>query len=181
MLKASLLLLSSLLLALPVVTVEVQAAPGDRESDRLPYQYIYLADFSRMRHEAERGDVNALFQLGLMHYDPPENSGIGQSYRRAFLLFFEAGLRGHGTAQHNVGAMYWNGDYVAQDLVEGYAWFKLAALGGDAAGQRKVKRHAEELSAEQLEAAKKRLPVLQAMLNKAKAKRQFEPRDYGIR
>lgn len=172
-LLASLLTLPS---ALPVM-----AAPGDRESDALPYQYIYLTDFARLRHEAQRGNPAAQFQLGLMHYDPPDNSGIGQSYRRAFMLFFEAGLRGHTTAQHNVGAMYWNGDHVSQDLVEGYAWFQLAALAGDPAGQRKLKRHVADLSAEQLKAAKARVPQLQAMLEQAKKRRVFDPRDYGIR
>lgn len=174
-------LLLATVMSLPVWAPVAQAGPGDRETDALPHQYIYLADFSRLRHEAEKGSAPALFQLGLMHYDPPENSGIGQSYRRAFLLFFEAALRGHHTAQHNVGAMYWNGDYVSQDLVEGYAWFTVAALAGDATGQRKLKRHAADLSAEQLELVKKRVPVLQALLARAEARRAYEPREYGIR
>lgn len=172
-LLASMLALPS---ALPVI-----AAPAARENDSLPYQYIYLADFARLRHDAQKGNPEALFQLGLMHYDPPENSGIGQSYRRAFVLFFEAGLRGHTTAQHNVGAMYWNGDYISQDLIEGYAWFQISALAGDAAGQRKLKRHAADLSAEQLKAVKTRVAQLQVMLEQAMTRRAFEPRDYGIR
>ena len=167
--------------ALSLTAPVVFAGPGDRQSDGLPYQYIYLADFAKLRHEAEKGNPEALFQLGVMHYDPPESSGVSQSYRRAFVLFYEAALRGHGTAQHNVGAMYWNGDYVAQNPVEGYAWFKIAALAGDAAGVRKVKRHAVDLSEAQLKAVTERLPVLQAILAKAKAKRSYDPRDYGIR
>lgn len=172
-----------LLIGMSVTGVAVPAAArdSDQASDALPYQYIYLADFSRLRHQAEKGNPEAQFQLGLLHYDPPTGSGIGQSYRRAFLLFFESALRGHSTAQHNVGAMYWNGDYVAQNVVEGYAWFQVAALAGDSAGQRKVKRHASELDARQLQAAKARLPQLQALLAKAKAEHKFEPRDYGIR
>ena len=174
-------LAAALALSLTASVVSAGPGPGDRQSDGLPYQYIYLADFAKLRHEAEKGNPEALFQLGVMHYDPPESSGVSQSYRRAFVLFYEAALRGHGTAQHNVGAMYWNGDHVAQNPVEGYAWFKIAALTGDAAGIRKVKRHAGDLSQAQLEAVTERLPVLQAILAKAKTKRSYDPRDYGIR
>lgn len=174
--------LLALLLATQAVPAPVSAAqPLGRDSDALPYQYIYLADFSRLRHLAEKGDTAALFQLGLLHYDPPDGSGIAQSYRRAFVLFFEASLRGHTTAQHNVGAMYWNGDYVAQNVAEGYAWFQLAALAGDPAGSRKLKQHAADLTTEQHNWVKKRLPELQAMLEKAKSRRAYEPADYGIR
>lgn len=158
-----------------------RAAAADQDRDALPYQYIYLADFSRLRHEAQLGDVNAMFQLGVMHYDPPEGTGISQSYRRAFLLFFEAALRGHTTAQHNVGAMYWNGDFVSRNLVEGYAWFQLAAQAGDSAGRRKLKLHADDLIAAQRDAAQARLPQLQALLAQAKQTRVYDPRNYGIR
>jgi uncharacterized protein len=160
--------------------VPAEAVSQNRQGEGLPFQYLYLADFARLRHEAELGKPEALFQLGLMHYDPPESSGISQSYRRAFILFFEAGLRGHTTAQHNVGAMYWNGDYVAQNLVEGYAWFRVAALAGDNAGLRKVKRHAADLSPEQLKMATDRMPVIQSLLTKANARRVYDPREYGI-
>ena len=174
-------MLVAVVLATALSSPAQPAQLGREGSDSLPYQYIYLADFSRMRHLAEKGDPEALFQLGLMHYDPPESSGVAQSYRRAFLLFFEAALRGHTTAQHNVGAMYWNGDYVAQNVVEGYAWFQVAAKAGEPAGLRKLKQHANDLSAEQLDAVRVRLPQVQAMLEKAKQHRQFEPMSYGIR
>ena len=174
--------LLTITLTAAALSAPVQSAhPLGRENDTLPSQYIYLADFSRLRHLAEKGDPVALFQLGLLHYDPPESSGIAQSYRRAFLLFFEASLRGHSTAQHNVGAMYWNGDYIAQDVVEGYAWFQIAAKAGDPAGLRKLKQHGSDLSAVQHEAVKVRVPELQKMLARAKERRQFEPSDHGIR
>ena len=165
-----------------VLSSPAQPAQLGREgSESLPYQYIYLADFSRLRHLAEKGDPAALFQLGLMHYDPPEGSGIAQSYKRAFLLFYEAALRGHTTAQHNVGAMYWNGDYVDQDVVEGYAWFQVAAKANDPAGLRKVKLHASDLSTQQLDTVKLRVASLLSTLAKARDRRQFEPADHGIR
>ena len=176
--RASMLVAAALTALVPLPATPAQPS---RESDGLPYQYLYLADFSRLRHMAEKGDTAALFQLGLMHYDPPDGSGIAQSYRRAFLLFFEAALRGHTTAQHNVGAMYWNGDYIAQDVVEGYAWFQVSAKAGDPAGLRKIKQHASDLSAAQLDAVKLRVPELQELLIRAKERRQFEPSNHGIR
>ncbi|NQD35508.1 sel1 repeat family protein [Permianibacter sp. IMCC34836] len=170
----------ALVLVSAIPVAPAQATPSDRENESMPYQYIYLADFARLRHHAELGNVDALFQLGLMHYDPPESSGIGQSYRRAFALFFEAALRGHTTAQHNVGAMYWNGDYVAQNPVEGYAWFLLAASNGDSAGKRKQKLHAPDLTAQQIEEANVRVKDLQALLVKAKHNRDYDPHHYNI-
>ncbi len=158
----------------------VLAASASRDAEIMPFQYLYLREYSKLRHEAELGNADAQFQLGVLHYDPPAGSSITQSYRRAFLLFFEAAMHGHATAQHNVGAMYWNGDYVAQNVVEGYAWFLLAASQGDAAGARKQKLYWPDLSEIQRSEAQERLLYLKQQLANAEAKREYSPKYYGI-
>lgn len=146
-----------------------------------PYTYIYIADWSRLRHQAELGDPDALFRMGNLYYSPPEASGISQSYRKAFLAFYEASLRQHATAQHNVGAMYINGDYVAHDLVEGFAWMLVAAGNGDHAGKRKVKQFAPELSEEGKQRAQARVEEIRETIDTANRRKIFKPDHYGIR
>lgn len=164
-----------------MLTASGVRADGEDLSRTGPYTYIYIADWSKLRHQAEMGDPDALFRMGNLYYAPPEASGISQSYRRAFLAFFEASLRKHATAQHNVGAMYINGDYVAHDLVEGYAWMLVAASNGDHAGKRKVKQFASELSEEGKQRAQARVEQIKETIATANRRKVFKPEQFGIR
>lgn len=151
---------------------------GDRTG---PYTYLYIADWSKLRHQAAQGDPESLFRIGNLYYLPPDNSGIPQNYKKSFLAFYEAALRQHFTAQHNVGAMFINGDYVAQDIVEGYAWMLVSAKNGDAAGKRKTKEFANELSDEAKQKAKLRSDEILAMIEEANRRKDFRPDRYGVR
>ncbi len=173
-------LVVTLLAAMAGVAGPALAASATRDGEIMPFQYLYLREYSKLRHEAELGNPEAQFQLGVLHYDPPGGSSVTQSYRRAFLLFYEAAMHGHATAQHNVGAMYWNGDYVAQNVVEGYAWFLLSANQGDAAGARKQKLYWPDLSEIQRSEAQERSLQLQQQLVNAQANREYAPKYYGI-
>ena len=146
-----------------------------------PYTYIYISDWSKLRHQAEQGDPEALLRIGNLYYQPPEVSGVGQSFKKAFFAFYEAALRNHATAQHNVGAMYLNGDYIAHDLVEAYAWMLVSAKNHDAAGKRKVKEFQNALSAQGHEKARSRADEISQMISEAKRRREFRPERYGIR
>lgn len=154
---------------------------NDRAERFAPYTYIYVADWSKLRHRAELGDPDALFRMGNLYYSPPEGSGIPQSYRKAFVAFYEAALREHATSQHNVGAMYINGDYVAHDLIEGYAWMLVASSNGDHAGKRKVKMFASDISDEGKKRAKARMAEIKTMIETANKRKVFRPDNYGIR
>lgn len=168
----------TLLLALSLPAAVEANDRGDRIG---PYTYIYVADWSKLRHRAELGDPDALFRMGNLYYSPPEGAGISQSYRKAFLAFYEASLRGHPTSQHNVGAMYINGDYVAHDLIEGYAWMLLAAGNGDHAGKRKVKAYGPEISEEGKKRAQERVVAIKAMIEDANSRKAYKPESFGIR
>ena len=136
-------------------------------------QVVYFADWSRLRHRAERGDADAQFQLGNLYYAPPESSGIPQSYRKAFELYWAAAQRGHATAQHNVGVMYVNGDYVPASLSEGYAWFMLSASNGDPAGQRRLDDFRDRISDNDRRMAETRYRALLDMVADAGRNNQY--------
>jgi len=168
-------------LALLLAVTQMPVVSANDRGDRIgPYTYIYVSDWSKLRHRAELGDPDALFRMGNLYYSPPDASGISQSYRKAFLAFYEASLRQHPTSQHNVGAMYINGDYVAHDLVEGYAWMLVAASNGDQAGKRKVKAYGPELSEEAKKRAQERMSAIQSMIEEAKERKIFKPETFGI-
>lgn len=149
--------------------------PETQNNDASLSQVIYFADWSRLRHRAERGDADALFQLGNLHYAPPEGSGIPQSYRKAFELFWAAAQRGHATAQHNVGVMYANGDYVPASLTEAYAWFLLSASNGDKAGKRRREQFHDQLGDAQRRDAEARYRALLDMVRGARQSKDYAP------
>ncbi len=149
--------------------------PETQNNDASLSQVIYFADWSRLRHRAERGDADALFQLGNLHYAPPDGSGIPQSYRKAFELFWAAAQRGHATAQHNVGVMYANGDYVPASVVEAYAWFLLSASNGDKAGKRRREQFHDQLGELQRRDAEARYRALLDMVRGARQSKDYAP------
>ncbi len=64
--------------------------------------------------------VSADTQLGLQYHS---EGAMEQAYRE----FLQAARVGDHLAQHNLGAMYIQGDHVSRDLVQAYAWLALAA------------------------------------------------------
>lgn len=142
--------------------------------------YTFVIEYGNLKQRATRGDRRALFQLANMYYLPPEGSGIAQSYKHAFELYVHAAMRGHRTAQHNVGAMYLNGDFVAQNTVEAVAWFSLAARYGDPAGSRRKKEFEAYLTEIGKEKAQKRAQYLLRTVNDMQRRRVYEARRIGL-
>ena len=59
-----------------------------------------------------------------------------KNYREAARWYHKAAEQGHIDAQFNLGAMYTNGEGVAQDYVQAHKWFNIAsALGNHFAGE----------------------------------------------
>ncbi|MDX7739363.1 tetratricopeptide repeat protein [Aeromonas caviae] len=77
--------------------------------------------------QAEQGDAQAQFKLGLMHYN---GEGWPQDFKQAFAWFRKAAEQGHATAQHNLGVFYAKGQGVPQDYQQAYALFSVAAANG---------------------------------------------------
>ena len=138
------------ILLLPA-TCELQAV----ESNAGKYfsETIYIAEWSKLRHLAKRGNPHAMFQLANYYISPPARSGIAKNERKAANLYLRAAQKGHKEAQHNLGVLYLDGIGVKQSLSEAYGWFSIAAESGSQAGQEAVEILWEELSVGQKELA----------------------------
>lgn len=77
---------------------------------------------------SDAGDVRAAYQLGQMSY---LGRGTEQNYERALQYYLKAAKGGLADAQMNVGVMHVRGEGVpTQDVVEAYAWLKIASENG---------------------------------------------------
>ena len=68
--------------------------------------------------------ASADFDLGMAAYR-------AQDFDLAFKVFYQDALEGHGTAQFNVGVLYYRGEGVEQDLVKAFGWIELSTQKGD--------------------------------------------------
>ena len=84
--------------------------------------------------EADTGDADAQFRLGLKH----ASSAGAQDYALASQWYLKAAGQNHALAQFNLGMMYASGQGVRQDDVEAGKWFHKAAQQGDAGAQFKL-------------------------------------------
>ncbi len=91
--------------------------------------------FAQSDFEAEQGDADAQFLLGVMYAN---GRGVAQNDQEAVKWYRLAAEQGDATAQSNLGVMYFNGEGVAQNDQRAYLWFSVAAAQGlpDAASNR---------------------------------------------
>ena len=108
-------------------------------------------DLASLRKVAEQGDPAAQFALGraLCH------RGRGQTglHRGGDAGSLMAAEQGHILAQATLGAYYWAGRGVPQDLTKAYYWSVLAQAGGDQASKYRVAVLASRMSRSQVLAA----------------------------
>ena len=89
-------------------------------------------DLDKTQKEAEGGNANTQFMLGLMCH---EGVGVPQDYAAAAKWFHRAAEQGLATAQNNLGVMHAKGEGVPQDYVEAVKWYRRAAKQGLAEAQ----------------------------------------------
>ena len=96
---------------------------------------------------AEQGQVEALFNIGLLHYH-----GRGVSEDRALALdwYRRAAERGYARAQYTIAEMYETGDGVPKDLIQAHLWFKLAGSERYADARKRKKRVAKKMDEHQI-------------------------------
>jgi len=73
-------------------------------------------------------DPNQLRQLGTRY---ELGRGVKRDYRRAYLLYCMAVVKGDAGANYHLGWMYFNGRGVTRDTQKAAYWFKQGAKGGD--------------------------------------------------
>jgi TPR repeat protein len=82
--------------------------------------------------QAERGDANAQFSLGLKFANGEEST---LDYPQAARWYLKAAEQSHALAQFNLGIMYDRGQGVPVDKAQSILWMDRAARLGDAAAQ----------------------------------------------
>lgn len=77
-----------------------------------------------LKEQAEKGDANAQFELGVRYH---EGQGVYQSYTEALRWFLMAADQAVPDAEFNVGVMFEKGRGVQPDYAEAVRWYQKAA------------------------------------------------------
>ncbi|KAF9965288.1 hypothetical protein BGZ73_001509, partial [Actinomortierella ambigua] len=85
-----------------------------------------------LRAAADKGDVTAQVELGLMYL---HGEGVDKDYVEAMRLHRKAAEAGNAAGQCNMGFMYHHGYGVERDDTEAVAWYRKAAEQGHGEGQ----------------------------------------------
>ena len=95
----------------------------------LPASQSQGMDATQLLHEAETGDINAAYFIGVMYRT---GSGLPQNCQEALKWTKQAAEQGHALAQSHLGAMYTEGcnDEVIPEDYLAYFWTALAAQQG---------------------------------------------------
>ena len=104
-------------------------------------QKNYAQAVRLLRPWAERGDAQARYGLGLMHY---HGQGVAQDYAKAREWFEKAAAQGDADAQYNLGVMYNNGRGGAQNYAKAREWFEKAAAQTENAENTEAVRQARQ-------------------------------------
>lgn len=110
---------------------------------------VYVTEWSKLKHQAELGDPEALFTLGNFYFEPPKGSNFRRNYKRAGDLYFQASLRQNPSAQYNVALMLHKGLGFNIDIIESYVWFYLAST-----NESPVAKHINQKTAQVVEQLK---------------------------
>ena len=103
------------------------------------------------RLAAEQGDATAGHQLGVMHH---YGWGVKTNYKEA-LRFYRLAAPQVVQSQYSLGAMYYQGQGVNQDIVIAYMWFYVAAKNGNPRTKGNVNVLAKEMKPKQITKAQK--------------------------
>lgn len=96
-------------------------------ADELPPQHPPSAqrvDIERLREAAEKGDLEAQFEIG-REYEDNHNNGTD-----AIAWYQKAASRGHAEAQASLGRMYFTGRGTKRNYEEAFFWYNVAARSG---------------------------------------------------
>lgn len=104
---------------------------------------------------AERGEAYAQFNLGLVYYRGGLH--IQKNYAEAVKWTRRAAEQGFSRAQNNLGVMYEYGEGVAQDTVEAYKWYTLAAAQDHEYAKISIERLQENMEKNQIAEAQRLL------------------------
>jgi TPR repeat protein len=82
---------------------------------------------SDLRRQAEQGDAEAQYNLGMLYY---EGHGVTQDYATARHWWEQAAAQGNAWAQYRLGVLYQKGRGAPQDDATAREWFEKSAVQG---------------------------------------------------
>ena len=136
---------------------QAEAGDADAQFNLGLFSEDYAETAKWYRLAAEQGHASAQYLLGLMYSD---GVGVPEDYAEAVKWYRLAAEQGIAAAQFNLGVMYYNGEGVPEDDAEAYLWFNLAATYADASNRDKFvasrDRAAARLTPEQRADAQRR-------------------------
>jgi uncharacterized protein len=113
-------------------------------TDDCGHQYergLFQQAESCWRNKAQKGDLEAQFQLGKLYY---HGEGVAADRKQAAAWFTTAAERGHVGAQDFLAVMYLAGDGVSQSPETAIKWYESAAKAGDLSAARNLAFHFKE-------------------------------------
>ena len=121
----------SILLALALAIGAGAQAQTFDESMAAYRQGNYATAIAGFRKLAERGNVSAQYNLGLIY----EDGRVPKDDKQAMFWYRKAAEQGDAIAQRNLGVMYEDGQGVPKDDKQAVFWYRKAAEQGNARAQ----------------------------------------------
>ncbi|MDD2716250.1 MAG: kelch repeat-containing protein [Candidatus Wallbacteria bacterium] len=87
-------------------------------------------------HEAEKGSVEAMTDLGVVYYQQGENNR--KYYKDSFYWLKKAADKNQADAQYYLGELYYSGSGTSQNTKEAFVWFQRSAEQGNVRAQCKM-------------------------------------------
>ena len=101
-------------------------AEHDKPADLPDYIIDFITDL--LESEIEKGDADAMNDLGAMYYDG--HRGFEQSFKKAVYYYDMAAANGSRQAQENLGYCYYYGRIGEPDYMKAFHYFALGAFDG---------------------------------------------------
>lgn len=139
-------------LAVVLCCLAPPAMASEADGQRAMQEGRMAQAFAAWKPLAEKGLVRAQETIAVMYH---AGQGVAQDYVQAVQWYRRAAEQGDRAAQANLGMMYDKGVGVESDLLQAWVWYDLAAANGEARHARKRDELAPQLSAAQLEQAKR--------------------------
>ena len=124
--------------------------------NRVDDESLELA-LTNCRSAAERGDMQAQFELGDLYY---QGDRIERNLTTALEWFEDASVQGHPAAQYRLGLMHYQGEGVERNLPQAYIILKMAAVNGQDEAMDASDKVAMEMNREEIEMANQVLGTL---------------------
>jgi len=105
---------------------------------KFQFENVSQEEITELKKKAEKGDIDSQTALGLMYLD---GSVLEKDNKKAFSLFYKAGLKNHPIATNYLGLMYINGEGIQKNSIEAIKWFKKSSDSGNTAAASLLNDH----------------------------------------